>query len=261
LAGLGIGQKLKINKIKNECQGNVKNIIKILQGKKNQVLSNLKKEMRKFSKSQNFEEAAKIRDQIMALEKVLSHYKVFENILELGPKENWHHAQKILQNIIDTKNKISRIEAYDVSNIQGQQATGSMVVFINGKPDKSQYRKFKIEIAGKPDDTAMLKEVLTRRFNHPEWPHPDLILIDGGIAQLNAALKIKNQISKIKNKIKVVSLAKKENELYIENRKKPILLKVLPRGIFNLILRLRDEAHRFALSYHRKLRKKSLIDS
>jgi excinuclease ABC subunit C len=83
-------------------------------------------------------------------------------------------------------------------------------------------------------------------------------LIDGGIAQLNVALKIKNQKSKIK-KIKVISLAKRENKLFIENQKKPIFLKNLPREIFNLILNLDNEAHRFAISYHKKLREKGLI--
>ena len=156
-----------------------------------------------------------------------------------------------------------RIEAYDVSNIQGQLATGSMVTFIKGKPDKNLYRRFKIKNlqqgpAGGPNDTAMIKEVLQRRLRHAEWGLPDLILIDGGIAQLNAALKVKNQNSKVKN-IKVMSLAKKENKLYIEGQNRPVLLKNLPREIFNLILQLRDEAHRFARSYHLKLRKKALL--
>ncbi|GAI57271.1 unnamed protein product [marine sediment metagenome] len=167
-----------------------------------------------------------------------------------------------------------RIEAYDISNIQGQEATGSMVTFIKGLPDKKFYRKFKIRIAGKPNDVAMIKEILHRRINHPEWGWPDLILIDGGKAQLNAAL----QCLKYKFKeMRVMALAKKKNELFIKGRKEPILLKKLPRAkkinlllppslplgreIFNLILQLRDEAHRFAISYHKKLRKKKLIGS
>ena len=149
-----------------------------------------------------------------------------------------------------------RIEAYDVSNIQGQEATGSMVTFINGKPEKNFYRRFKIKLTNKPNDVAMIKEVLSRRFNHPEWGLPDLILIDGGKAQLNAAILI---AKRCKLKTKTMALAKKENELYIEGKKKPILLKSLPREIFNLILQLRDEAHRFAIAYHHKLRIKNLI--
>ena len=119
--------------------------------------------------------------------------------------------------------------------------------------------RFKIKISGKPNDVGMIKEILNRRFKHLEWPLPDLILIDGGISQLNAALKSKSKVQRTKN-IKVISLAKKENKLYIESQKKPILLKNLPRDIFNLILCLRDEAHRFAISYHKKLRLKYLLN-
>ena len=243
--------------MKKECQANVQKLMKILQGDKKSALANLKKEMKKASQKQDFEKATLRRDQIRALEKVLAHSRVFQLSLEKIP--NWKQVQKTLQTILKTKKEISRIEAYDISNIQGQEATGSMVTFINGLADKNLYRRFRIKIAGKPDDVAMLKEILKRRFKHQEWPYPDLILIDGGLAQLNAALKIKNQESRIKNKIKVTALAKRENKLYIENRKKPILLKSLPREVFNLILQMRDEAHHFAHQYHLKLRKKTLI--
>jgi len=104
---------------------------------------------------------------------------------------------------------------------------------------------------------AMIKEVLSRRLKHVEWPYPDLILIDGGKAQLNAAKEVCARLSLAQ--IKVAAIAKKKNKLYIEGRKKPILLKSLPREIFNLILQLRDEAHRFAISYHKKLRQKYLL--
>ncbi len=147
--------------------------------------------------------------------------------------------------------KSRRIEAYDVSNIQGKDATGSMVTFINGKPNKNLYRRFKIKFSNKPNDTAMLKQVLLRRLNHPEWGLPDLILIDGGKAQLNAALSV--------TKIPAMALAKRRNELYMKNLEKPILLKTLPREVFNLILQLRDEAHRFARKYHLKLREIDLF--
>lgn len=147
--------------------------------------------------------------------------------------------------------KSRRIEAYDVSNIQGKDATGSMVTFINGKPDKNFYRRFKIRLSDKPNDVAMLKHILSRRFSHPEWGLPDLILIDGGKAQLNAALSL--------TKIPVIALAKRRNELYMKNLEKPILLKTLSREVFNLILQLRDEAHRFARKYHHKLREIDLF--
>jgi len=241
--------------IKRTSEKNAKNLMKIIEGKKESVLRDLKKEIKLASKNLEFEKAAKIRDQIEALEKVIIHARIFEppgEAVEVRP-------QQALKKILKIKKDVTRIEAYDISNIQGKEATGSMVTFINGRANKNFYRKFKIKIAQKPNDVAMIKGVLNRRFKHPEWPYPDLILIDGGIAQLSATLKIKNQNLKIKNQIKVLSLAKKENKLFIEGYKNPILLKNLPREIFNLILQLRDEAHRFAISYHKKLRYKELI--
>jgi len=242
-------------KIEKEIQRNANLIFEIIRGRKSQVLKELKKEMNTASKIEDFEKAAKIRDQISALEKILAHARIFE--IQPVQEINWLQIQKGLKEILAIKKAISRIEAYDISNIQGKLAVGSMVIFIKGKPEKNFYRKFKIKISGKPNDIAMIKEVLSRRFKHPEWPFPDLILIDGGKAQLSAAIQCLRP--ECKNFIKIMALAKRKNELYVENQREPILLKALPREIFNLILQLRDEAHRFAISYHRKLRKKILI--
>jgi len=252
-----ISLEIPLTRLKKDCQRNAKNIMKIFKRGKTKTLGDLKKEMKIAAKNQNFELAAKIRDQISALEKVMSHARIFEPF-QISPIENWSPIQKELKKILKTKKGITRIEAYDISNIQGEVATGAMVTFINGHPDKNFYRKFKINIAGKPDDVAMLKEVLSRRLKHPEWPYPDLMLIDGGKPQLNVAVKSKFQNTKSKN-IKIIAIAKQKNELFIEGQKKSILLKSLPREIFNLILQLRDEAHRFAQSYHHKLRKKVLL--
>ena len=152
-----------------------------------------------------------------------------------------------------------------------------MVVFVNGKPDKNLYRKFKIKTIDTPNDIAMIKEVLERRFAHPEWKYPEMILIDGGKAQLNIAIKTKNEVKKesltlslrsysqsqnfknIKN-IKIISIAKGKQELFIEGQKKPIPLKQLPQKVYNLIKQLDDEAHRFAIAYHKKLREKYLLN-
>ena len=98
----------------------------------------------------------------------------------------------------------------------------------------------------------MLKEIISRRLKHKEWPYPDLILIDGGKAQLNLAKSLTD--------IPVMAIAKKREEIYMENLKKPVLLKKLPRETFNLILQLRDEAHRFAHKYHHQLRRRHLFN-
>jgi excinuclease ABC subunit C len=210
--------------------------------------------MKTASQKQDFEKAKKIRDKTNSLERIMEHSSVFEK----SAPDNWSKTQMILQKITGVKTDISRIEAYDVSNTQGKEATGSMVTFVDGRPDKNYYKKFKIKMKNEPNDFAMLQEILTRRLNHKEWPYPQLIIIDGGKAQLNAAIKTKNENPKAKN-IKITSIAKKHNEFFVEGKDRPILLKTLPREIFNLVLQMRDEAHRFAISYHKKLREKSLI--
>ncbi len=246
-----------------EYKKNIKKLILILKGKRSSVLKALKKEMSKASKEQNFEDAGKLRDKIFALQQVMAHAHVINGgngtvgFLPFGKKPT-----VLLGRIIGIKNNIlSRIECYDVSNIQGKQATGAMAIFTNGAPDTNQYRKFKIRLTDTPNDIAMLKETLQRRFNHPEWPYPEVILIDGGKAQLNAAVKILDTLSMRSSSqgIKIISIAKGRQELFIEGKKKPVPLKALPQEVYNLIKRLDDEAHRFAVAYHKKLRKRNLL--
>ncbi len=258
---------------------NIKNLMAVLNGKKTTILKDLKKEMLSASRSQEFEKATEIRNQIFALAKIFQHVQIANRKSRFVlPRRSlcyydyetkkWKEIAEKLREITGAKGKISRIEAYDVSNIQGQQATGSMVIFKNNRPDKSQYRLFKIRLIAKPNDTAMIKEVLERRFRHQEWPYPQMVLIDGGIGQLNTALEVKSQNAKCKSKsqnaklkrIIFTALAKQHNELLIENRKQSLLLKNLPQEVSNLILRLRDEAHRFARNYHLKLRRKAFLD-
>ncbi|MDD5433515.1 MAG: UvrB/UvrC motif-containing protein [Candidatus Pacebacteria bacterium] len=252
------GEKLKI-------KNNIQNLIAILKGKKNSVIKTLRKEMGQASQQQNFEKAKMLRDQIFALENVFSHSHILQEgapLLQLKEQSFFASFLK-LQELLQIKNKIKRIEGYDVSNIQGQEATGSMVVFTSSQANKNEYRKFKIKISGRPNDTAMLKEVLSRRFRHKEWALPQVILIDGGKGQLNAALAalagIGPSSENSRGRAYVMALAKRKNELFIESRKKPISLKDLPQEIFNLILQIRDESHRFAITYHKKLRSKLLI--
>ena len=240
-----------------EYKKNIKKLILILQGKRKAVLNSLKKEMKQLAKEKKFEQAGKTRDKIYALAQIMAHTYVINGQTGGVPDS----AQ--LQSLIGAKNPIFRIECYDVSNIQGKQATGSMVSAQGGPAsgwvlDRNSYRKFKIRIEDTPNDIAMLKETLQRRFNHAEWKYPEIILIDGGKAQLNIAIRAKNEKLETKD-IKIISIAKGRQELFIEDRKDPILLKVLPQNIYNLIKRLDDEAHRFAITYHKKLRKKNLL--
>jgi len=146
-----------------------------------------------------------------------------------------------------------RMEAYDISNIQGTSAVGSMVVFENGKPVPAHYRRFKIRAVEGANDYAMLREVLQRRFKHREksaendtWAiKPDLILIDGGKGQLNAVVEAAGEIGK---ELSIISLAKENEEIYLPGKKEPLILDRASPGL-QLLQRLRDEAHRFAITY------------
>ena len=145
-----------------------------------------------------------------------------------------------------------RIEGYDISNISGSLAVGSMVAFEKGKPKKSDYRRFRIKRVKGQNDVKSLREVLSRRMKHIEWDMADLILLDGGKGQLKAANKID---------IPTISLAKKgkhSGKLYSRFSKNFALLDELPEEFKNLLLKVRDEAHRFAISYHKLRRRKML---
>jgi excinuclease ABC subunit C len=181
-------------------------------------------------------------------------------------------ALQELQEALKLPTPPARIECYDISNIQGQLSTGSMVVFVHGVPSKQDYRRFRIKTVQGADDYAAMAEVLSRRFaraaeyaaqeeTSPSAPGaenrwaimPDLVLIDGGKGQLHAAQQAMEE--KGVDHIPVAGLAKREEELFVPDRAAPILLPRDSQGLY-LLQRIRDEAHRFAVSYHRKLREK-----
>ncbi len=188
-----------------------------------------------------------------------------------------------LQTVLKLPSTPARIECYDISNIQGTNAVGSMVVFENGKPAKSQYRKFKIKSKDTPDDFTMMKEMLSRRMLRsvqlkayrpdPEpktqpptlnaknsWPMPDLIVIDGGKGQLSAALEVLTGLQIPNDKFKIIGLAKRIEEIFLPNQSEPIILNHDQPGL-QLLQRLRDEAHRFGITFHRSLRSKQAVKS
>jgi len=173
-----------------------------------------------------------------------------------------NHQKEVKGALLDLKKYLGipkipkRIEAFDISNISGKMAVGSMVVFENGVPKKSAYRRYKIETDG-PDDYAMMKEMLERRFKsliEKEESAPDLVLVDGGKGQLNIALDVFRSLN---INYPVIGLAKEFEHVFIPQTPSPL---ILPRKSEALLLlqRLRDEAHRFAVTYHRKLRSKEL---
>ena len=181
-----------------------------------------------------------------------------QNKLKIAQKnKNTQGALDDLAQILGLNKKIWRIECYDISNTFGTNSVASMVVFEGGVPAKKEYRKFKIKTVEGANDFASIAEVMTRRFSHDQsfGATPDLVVIDGGLGQLHAAV---NAISKLNVKLEVISLAKKEELIFSTKSNNPIaLLKSEPA--LKLLQRLRDEAHRFAIGYHRTLRQKSML--
>lgn len=176
-------------------------------------------------------------------------------------RDDFNEIGSYLAEKLQLKNFPHRMECYDISHIQGTNTVASMVTFINGLPKKSEYRKFKVKMTeGKPDDFLSMKEVLTRRLSHlgeEKWAKPDLMIIDGGKGQLSSVMEIIEELGI--SGIDIVSLAKKHEEVFLPKQSEPV---ILPRNSSALFLfqRIRDEAHRFAITYHRKLRSKSMIE-
>jgi len=243
---------------------NIYTIKKILRGRRHDVLKNLEKEMRELSKKQNFEKARLVRDQLFALENIFRHAPIIRR--ELDPERV--KALVLAKELLGLPDIPRRIEGYDISNLQGKNAVGSMVAFYEGTPKKEDYRLFKIRYKKTPDDTAMLQEVLLRRLKHNEWPLPDLFLIDGGLGQLNAA---KHVLGLYQLKLPVAALAKRparnathsvaggEEKLWVSSKKK-FQLKYLAPAVSYLFQHIRNEAHRFAVTFHRKRRSKLLFE-
>ena len=167
-----------------------------------------------------------------------------------------------LQDQLGLSNVPNRIECYDISHIQGTSVVGSMIVFEKGKPNKSEYRRYEIKKAQKNDDYAALKEIFERRcrkiLDNPTEKIPDLILVDGGKGQLNITHEVLLNLGL--NNINIASIAKKKEEIFMPNNFESILLDDGSEGKF-LLQMIRDEAHRFAITYHRKKRSKAMIAS
>lgn len=176
----------------------------------------------------------------------------------------WQHdtdktsgAVQALARVLDLPSLPERMECFDISHTQGIETVASMVVFENGQPARSEYRRFKLKtVQGKPDDFKSMAEIMERRYNEKDWPVPDLIVIDGGKGQLHAALPVMRQAG---CEAPVISLAKRIEEVFVEGRSDSIILSHHTPEL-QLLQAIRDEAHRFAITYHRHLRgKRSLV--
>lgn len=235
-----------INSItKREYAKIIRDMMAFFEGNRFELIIKYNKEMKAASKVHDYEKAGEIRNRLFALE----HIRDISVITKDDAPDK----------AITGGGLFGRVEGYDISNISGTSATGSMVVFRHGGPEKSLYRKFKIRTVFGPDDYASLREVLRRRFTHSEhgWEWPDLILIDGGAGQVNVALQVLAELPAARI-IPVVGMAKgpdrDKDELVI-----PPAFEAMRRMLEehrSLLVHVRDESHRFAIAYHRKLRGK-----
>jgi excinuclease ABC subunit C len=243
-----------------EYKSNISKIKKILNGHVRKLISQLKKEMNTFSKSQKFEMAKVRRDQINSLNYIVSGWQNLSHLYQdVDFKED--KFQKAIDQLVLTLSvnfpqldKINRIEAYDISNLGSKVFVGAMTVFQNGKIDTSQYRQFKINSKVTQDDQFMIKEIIYRRFKHSEWGIPDLLVVDGGKPQVSAAieaLKMHNQ-----QICPIIGLAKKFETIVIKTADTWEEIN-LPKNspALQLLQQLRDEAHRFSNRYRKKLLK------
>lgn len=262
-----------------DYRANLRKLIRVIEGKKSSVEKELEKTMNDFAKKSQFEQAAHVRNQLFALRK-LSQQVIFSDKEFLDISKD--HALSELVELLGLKSFPQRIEGYDISHMSGTDVVASMVVFTNGVSNKSEYRKFKTK-KDHNNDFYNMHETLSRRLsekNVSKWGKPSLVLIDGGKGQLDAAIKARDNAER--QNIPFIGLAKREEQIVIQNPSQTssgsgvtLNLAVLKRlggfttesqrfalvnvphttNIVKLLQRVRDESHRFAVSYHSTLKR------
>lgn len=233
----------------------LKNLIRYLNGERKALLRDLEVQMKASAKAGDYEEAALLRNQLFGLQdlrkKIVFSNKEFMDISS-------DQALNQLKDLLGLERPPKRIEGYDISHQSGEDVVGSMVVFINGVSDRAEYRKFKLHHQ-KNDDTNNLREIIERRLKHEKWEYPDLIILDGGEGQLNA---VKDLLAEAK--IPVIG----RNKSGDHTRNAAVVVVVPDQGSFEinpnshmakLIARIDEEAHRFAITYHRLLKRKNML--
>lgn len=253
-------------------KASLRRLVRVLQGQRKTLIAELEKEMKTYAADSQFEQAAQARNQLFALknigQQVIFSDKEFQDISK-------DHALVELTSLLGLKKPPRRIEGYDISHMSGTDTVASMVVFTNGASDKASYRKFKSRVPGN-DDFAHMRETMTRRFsekNIKQWGKPDLVLIDGGKGQLEAAMGVLRELD---IPMPMIGLAKKYEEIVVRNDWPHTMLNreqlIKQRGfsrisddftlvdlpnnsnVVKLLQRVRDESHRFAVSYHSVLK-------
>lgn len=236
----------------------IEGLKQFLRGKRDFLLKDLYEEMQKKAKVLEFEAAAKLRDQIKALESLDKQSSISDflpgELLHVGPEK----SLELLKDVLNLKEVPKVIEGIDIAHHGGKDSVGSLVTFVDGLPSKKDYRRYQIKGSYQNNDYIMLQEVIFRRFSGQDRDRkpPDILLVDGGKGQLNAVVKILKSMNLMN--FEVISLAKKAEEIYTIHNKKPLDL-ASNSIIHHLLCYVRDEAHRFAQSYHHYLKSQSSI--
>ena len=242
-----------------DYRANLRKLIQYLKGERVALTRQIEREMKQAAKSRDFETAAKLRNQLFALRE-LSRQVLFSD----GELQDASRDEALVQlaSLLELPKPPRRIEGFDISHMQGSDTVASMVVFSSGVPDKTAYRKFKMRLPGN-DDFAHMAETLSRRFseeNRKKWGLPDLILIDGGKGQLSAALKVRDACGL--SNLPMIGLAKRFEEIVLPASAGYEMVSLPPESpLVKLLQRIRDESHRFAVSYHTTLKRGRVVSS
>ena len=245
---------------KDDYKAQIKDLVKFLQSKRSTVLRSLKKKMEAASEATDFEAAAMYRDRVRLIENLDKRGTIEGNVQPEVFAADPTEALTKLQSILKSPQPIRIIEGFDIAHLSGADTVGAMVQFIDGRPFKNGYRRFKIKTVDGVDDYACLKEVVARRYKRAiagQELWPDLVLIDGGIGQLHAA---EEAFAEMDAPIpRLASIAKKEEIIFIHGQDKPLKLPA-NSAVRKLFQYVRDEAHRFAQHYHHILRSKRITE-
>ncbi|MBU0676711.1 MAG: excinuclease ABC subunit UvrC [Verrucomicrobia bacterium] len=247
---------------REEYMGRVGEAVAFLRGERKDCLTEIQEQMEKASAAMDFERAAALRDTLFLLRDAMKRKVRGMKSLEMK-NEDARRGVKELKAALQLPTMPRVIECFDISNISGTHAVASMVCAVDGMPQKSRYRSFRIKTIEGIDDPAMMGEVIRRRYSRvssEENEMPDLVLVDGGITQMRSARARLNELGL--SNIPVVGLAKRFEEVYRDrdDGKQPLRLPTNSAGLL-VLQRIRDEAHRFALTYHRKLRSRRISES
>jgi excinuclease ABC subunit C len=249
--------------LKKEYRVNIFRLKHILEGNFQGVEREIEREMAVRAKSEDFEGAQILRDRLERFRGVLKNEQHTSAFLD-NPNFYFDRQRKALdelRQILQTHgveiSKLRRIECFDISTFQGNFSVASQIVFIDGVPEKKWYRKYRIKIDGKPNDVAMMRETLSRRLKHPEWEMPDLVIVDGGKPQVGTIGKL---FAENKVAIPLIGLAKRWEQIVIPAGQRFTQVNLLRRSTaLQLLQQMRDEAHRFAITYHRLRRGKAMM--